>query len=71
MSREYSQVIVAGSIDEVDGGPDGLVEVPHGADHPPVVIGMVGPVDVALLDQQEKTVPVPAKHLEGGQNCVF
>ena len=57
---------VPGTVDEGQGRPDGPVEIGDAPDHGPEIVVVVGPVDVALLDDQEKAVGVAAEIIEGG-----
>jgi hypothetical protein len=61
---------VSRHIDERDGRPDGLLEVGHGADHPPEIVVVVGPIDVALLDHDEKAVGIPAEDPQGRERRI-
>ncbi len=47
------------------------MQVPDGADHAPKVIGMVRPVDVALLRQEEETIGVLRQDPQGGEHGVL
>src|SRR5512145_1638465 len=67
-SHDQSRVrpvdLVAWTVDEIDYGANGSVEIGNTTNRSREIVTVIGPVDVALLDEQEETVGIARQHLE-------
>lgn len=81
VAGDYQQGVVpiepvTGKVDISDGGFDGSVQIAHGSQHPSIIVGMVGPIDVPLFDQEKEAVFIFGEALQGssgslGQGRIF